>query len=64
MRLLMPATTMAAVAIILLLALESGEGQISGLNIGTAAALGVAGMIMLLCWSGRYDNALMFERQV
>jgi hypothetical protein len=21
-------------------------------------------MIMLLCWSGRYDNALMLERQV
>jgi hypothetical protein len=44
MRLLMPATTAAVATLLLLLALDSGQGQISGLNIGTAAALGVAGM--------------------
>ena len=41
MRVLLPAVT--AVVALLVLSLDSGQGQISGLNIGTAAALGVAG---------------------
>ncbi len=32
-----------AVAVLVIFNLDSGAGQISGLNLGTAAALGVAG---------------------
>jgi hypothetical protein len=35
-----------AVAALLLFSLDLGTGQITGLNIGTAAALGVAGTII------------------
>ncbi len=37
-----------AVAALLLFSLDLGTGQITGLNIGTAAALGVAGTICII----------------